>query len=67
MERWLTDYVRNLFTRRVGRVGLVIGFMGAWLWSSYPLVVTIAAIVAACVALCLEWRHPKGPSSGDMN
>ena len=59
MQRRLTDYVRNLFTRRVGRVGLVIGFIGAWLWSSYPLVVTIAAIVAACVALCLEWRHPN--------
>ena len=67
MERRLTDYVRNLFTTRVGRVGLVIGFMGAWLWSSYPLVVTIAAIVAVCIALYLEWRHPKGPSSGDTN
>ena len=39
--------------------GLPVGFIGAWLWSSYPVLVTVGAIVSIPIALWLDWQHPK--------
>ena len=51
--------VRSFFRRRSGPVGHVVSFMGAWLWSSYPVFVTVGAIVSTAIALWLDWWHPK--------
>ena len=51
--------VRIFFSRRAGPVGLVVGFTGVWLWSSYPVLVAVGAIVSISIALWLDWQHPK--------
>jgi len=57
--RFLDLQVRSFFSRRAGPAGLVVGFMVAWLWSSYPRLVAVGAVVSISVALWLDWQYPK--------